>query len=151
MIRSFAYTYTLSRHGQHEVEGASSKFVGILAQFQNAPFFKASLKIHPVSGVVHDSSGFLADTLKTGAIFSRDDTHVLSYGFSDQGAGKPDQVYAYVTRNHEHWLGNLIDEDARWLDVPFSRLALAGSHDAGMSEALNPGLLFVIKVRRAVH
>ena len=143
------------RHTKHEVEGASSKFVGICSQFLGKEIFKAHVKIHPVTGIVDSGKGHLANTLKTRAIFAEPaekdgHAHVLTYGFSDQGSGKADQIYAYLTKVHECWLGELIETDARWLDVPFSKLALAGAHDAGMWESLNPGLLFVIEVSQAV-
>lgn len=121
--------------------------MGLCGQHKGFPFFKAHIKIHPITGLVDDERDRMANTLKSKAIFSDDGSHVLNYGFSDQGKGRNDQVYAYITRVHERWLGDLIEEDPRWLDVPLSKLALAGSHDAGMSEALNPGLLYVIKVK----
>jgi hypothetical protein len=133
------------RHTKHEIEGATSKFMG-------KEVFKAHLKIHPVTGIVETGKGNLANTLKTKTIFSNPvegeekHAHALCYGFSDQGAGRSDQVYAYLTKVHERWLGELIEEDERWLNVPFSKLALAGAHDAGMFEALDPGFLFVIEV-----
>ena len=140
------------RHTQHEVEGTSSKFVGICSQYLGRETFKAHVKVHPVTGIVEMGKGYLANTLRTRAVFqdasdSGGEPHVLCYGFSDVGASRSDAIYAYVTRVHEGWLGALIEEDKRWLDVPFSKLALAGAHDAGMWEALNPGLLFVIEVR----
>ena len=142
------------KHTKHEVEGATSKFVGLCSQFFGKETFKAHIKIHPVTGIVDSGKGHLANTLKTRAIFSAEadengHSHVLTYGFSDQGSGKADQIYAYLTKVHERWLGELIDGDRRWLEVPFSKLALAGAHDAGMWESLNPGLLFVIEVRRS--
>ena len=42
------------------------------------------------------------------------------------------KLYAYVTLAHPDWLGSLIDADARWRDVPFSKLVLAAAHDCGM-------------------
>lgn len=79
---------------QHEVEGAMSKFVGLLAQQVGDPFFKAHLKINPILGVVDAGKGELANTLKTTAIFSdplpgqpwdgAEHGFVLNYGFSDQ-------------------------------------------------------------------
>lgn len=138
------------KHTKHEVEGASSKFVGLCSQYMGKQTFKAHVKIHPITGIVDSGKGSLANTMKTQAIFSDLDdkghSHVLTYGFSDQGSGKADQIYAYLTKAHERWLGDLIDEDERWLEVPFGRLALSGAHDAGMWESLNPGLLFVIEV-----
>ncbi|KAG9039980.1 hypothetical protein FRB95_004452 [Tulasnella sp. JGI-2019a] len=52
----------------------------------------------------------------------------------------PCKVYAYLTPNRASWLGDLIRGDARWLQVPFSRLVLPGSHDSGMFIRLDPGL-----------
>ncbi|EGG08428.1 uncharacterized protein MELLADRAFT_84590 [Melampsora larici-populina 98AG31] len=86
----------------------------------------------------------LASTSESKSIFLPELNLSLAYGFHDSRMGKRHSMYAYVTPHYSTWLGDLIASDARWLEVPFSRLVLQGSHDSGMFTPLNPGFVEMI-------
>lgn len=48
---------------------------------------------------------------------------------TDTGTAK---IYIYASRLQARWLGDMIEQNPHVKDVPFEKLALAGSHDAGM-------------------
>ncbi|POW21093.1 hypothetical protein PSHT_02857 [Puccinia striiformis] len=86
----------------------------------------------------------LVSTMETKSIFLPDLNLSISYGFHDSRMGKRHSLYAYATPNYSSWLGDLIDQDQRWLEVRFSKLVLQGSHDSGMFTSLHPGFVKMI-------
>ncbi|GAA95267.1 uncharacterized protein L969DRAFT_44743 [Mixia osmundae IAM 14324] len=131
------------RYSKHELEGTTSKYVGLFVEQDQTPFFEGHARVNPVSGKAHGKP-FVSTRVST-ARFSPDGKLAMNYGFSDALQGRPDQLYCYVTISHENWLGDLIAEDAAWLEKPFSKLVLAGAHDAGMFTELDPGLSALIQ------
>lgn len=105
-----------------------------------------SVSINPLSGLVTEGnkSEPLASTSDTKSVFLPHRNLTISYGFHDSRMGKRHSIYAYVTPDHSSWLGTLIQQKSSWLDVPFSRLVLQGSHDAGMFTRLHPGFVKMI-------
>lgn len=73
----------------------------------------------------------------------------VSYGFCDVQSVSPDsssspfqgfqdQLYVYVTKSHENWMGTLMLDNPGLLQKPFGSFVLPGAHDAGMCD---PGML----------
>ncbi|GAA5932339.1 hypothetical protein JCM1841_000853 [Sporobolomyces salmonicolor] len=83
----------------------------------------------------------VVSTVDPPAVFREDHSLTISFGFFDSGIARSKQMYVYASRKLSKWLGDLISVDERELDVPFEKLAVAGSHDCGMLGRLNPELL----------
>ena len=144
------HEWTPHRHGRklgkvratvHEVEGLRSRTLAAFAHHNRKLLFEGRIKVNPVTGIA--SGGSFTNTSESVAVF--EDGTALSYGFHDAGSGRLDQVYVYLTPEHSDWLGRLIDENSKWLEAPFSMLALAGSHDSGMYGELHAGLALLIE------
>ena len=54
-------------------------------------------------------------------------------------------MYVYASHRKTRWLGDLIAADPRIRQVPFTQLALAGAHDAGMLGDIDQRLLAFIR------
>ncbi|KAK4048970.1 hypothetical protein OIO90_005605 [Microbotryomycetes sp. JL221] len=128
------------RASTHEVEGTKAKTVGVWVEYDGKSWFDRHVKIHPVTGITKGDG--LNSTLESTAVFG--ESGVLNYGFHDAGMSRRSQLYCYVTPRLDNWLGDLINNDPAWLQVPFCKLALPGSHDAGMYGAIPQDLIDLI-------
>lgn len=92
------------------------------------------IEIQPTTGNISDTwnndPDYLNDMRKQTSVFGSD--YAVSYGFVDNGTNTRDQLWIYVTANHENWLGGWIKKNPALRNAPFSTLVLPGSHDAGM-------------------
>ncbi|KAM0791848.1 hypothetical protein ACM66B_004105 [Microbotryomycetes sp. NB124-2] len=129
------------RASTHEIEGTKSKTAGVWVEHDGQPWFDGHVKMHPVTGITRGKG--LNSTAESTAIFA--EQGVISYGFHDAGSARRNQLYAYVTPRLENWLGDLIGNDPAWNKVSFCKLALPGSHDAGMYGPLHGGLIALIQ------
>ncbi|KAA1129525.1 hypothetical protein PGTUg99_026073 [Puccinia graminis f. sp. tritici] len=132
----------------HTLGGLNSLRALLYIQHSNTiePILHRSASINPLSGLVTEGDKIhrLASTADTKSVFLPELDLSISYGFHDSRMGKRHSMYAYATPNYSHWLGDLIDQDQRWLDVRFSKLVLQGSHDSGMFTSLHPGFVKMI-------
>ncbi|KAI8454583.1 PLC-like phosphodiesterase, partial [Phakopsora pachyrhizi] len=108
-----------------------------------SPILHRSVSINPLR-VEGNKQTPLASTFETPSIISKELDVSVSYGFHDSRLGKRHSLYTYVTKCHSSWLGDLINENPKWLEVRFSRLVLQGSHDSGMFTRLHPGFTQMI-------
>ncbi|KAL8293568.1 hypothetical protein RQP46_000269 [Phenoliferia psychrophenolica] len=129
------------KHSVHEIEGLGSRYIGAFVEHGGKAWWDGHVKVHPITGIAK-GQGF-DSTADTTAIFAN--KAVINYGFHDAGEGRNDQVYVYATVDHGSWIGDLIDDNKAWLDVPFSKLALPAAHDSGMFGPLDAGLLALIQ------
>ena len=128
----------------HEIEGTGSKTVGVWVEKDGKPWFDGHVKINPLTGIA--SGKRFNSTAESTALIEEWGT--VSYGFHDAGEARRSQVYAYVTPNLSNWLGDLIKGNSEWLNTPFTKLALPGSHDSGMYGDLHAGLVALIEEGR---
>ncbi|KAK4046946.1 hypothetical protein OIV83_005737 [Microbotryomycetes sp. JL201] len=129
------------RASTHEIEGTKAKTAGVWVEYDGKPWFDGHVKMHPVTGITRGQG--LNSTAESTAIFA--EHGVISYGFHDAGTARRNQLYAYVTPRLDNWLGDLINNDPAWLQVPFCKLALPGAHDAGMYGPIHGGLTALIQ------
>ncbi|PLW23812.1 hypothetical protein PCASD_10652 [Puccinia coronata f. sp. avenae] len=129
----------------HILGGLNSLHALLFIQHPDAlePILHRSAFINPLR-TEGDKSQRFASTADTKSLFLPDLNLSISYGFHDSRMGKRHSIYAYATPNYSSWLGDLIDQDDRWLDVRFSQLVLQGSHDSGMFTSLHPGFVKMI-------
>ncbi|SDA03124.1 BZ3500_MvSof-1268-A1-R1_Chr11-1g03316 [Microbotryum saponariae] len=138
------------RSSKHRITGIASRYVGVFVEHNIEPWFQGHIRVHPVTGIATGVS--FNRTSETTAIFREEDDAMICYGFHDAGEGRRSQIYVYVTPGKSNWLGDLISANDKWLDVPFSRLALAAAHDAGMfGHPINAGLLSLIQEGELGH
>ncbi|KAK4699903.1 hypothetical protein P7C70_g6353, partial [Phenoliferia sp. Uapishka_3] len=129
------------RHTVHEIGGISERYIGCFVEHDGKGWWDGHVKVHPITGIAK-GKGF-DSTADTTAIFDNDS--VINYGFHDAGKGRHDQVYVYATKDQGNWLGDLIQSNQAWRDVPFSKLALPAAHDCGMFGPLDAGLTLLIQ------
>ncbi|GAA5991978.1 hypothetical protein JCM11641_005333 [Rhodosporidiobolus odoratus] len=127
------------RTSKHTLEGLDWRSVFVNVRKGREVLLERTVKVNPLHGAAIGAN--VVSTVDTPTIFHPDHDLAISYGFFDSGIARAKQMYVYAARRSTTWLSALIEEDPRVLEVPLEKLALAGSHDAGMIGAMHPALL----------
>ncbi|GAA5866090.1 hypothetical protein JCM1840_003403 [Sporobolomyces johnsonii] len=131
------------RTSHHVLDGFDYRSCFLHVRSGKEVLLERAVKINPLDGstqVAFIGKGVVS-TVDTPAVFRQDHSLTISYGFFDSGIARSKQMYVYASRKLSKWLGDLVSLDERVLEVPFEKVALAGSHDCGMLGRLNPELL----------
>ncbi|GAA6039540.1 hypothetical protein JCM8097_008378 [Rhodosporidiobolus ruineniae] len=129
----------LLRTSKHVLEGLGWESCFLHVRRGREVLFERTVRVRPLDGSTIGAA--VVSTVDTPAVFHPELDLAISYGFFDSGLARAKQMYIYVARRHTAWLAQLVEEDPRVLEVPFERMALAGSHDAGMLGTIQPELL----------
>ncbi|ORY50675.1 PLC-like phosphodiesterase, partial [Leucosporidium creatinivorum] len=132
------------RTSVHRIDGVGSKTVAAFVEHGGNEWWKGLIKVHPVTGIA-TGKGFDSTSESTVVFHPTPKIGAINYGFHDAGEGRRSQIYLYATPDQSNWLGDFIAEDPRWLEKPFSVLALPAAHDAGMYGPLDGGLAALIE------
>ncbi|GAA5859248.1 hypothetical protein JCM8547_008936 [Rhodosporidiobolus lusitaniae] len=127
------------RTSKHVLEGLDWASCFFHVRKEREVLLERTVKVNPLHGSAIGKG--VVSTLDTPAVFHPQHDLTISYGFFDSGIARAKQMYIYCAKLSQTWLGDMIDEDERVLEVPFEKLVLAGSHDAGMLGSVPTELL----------
>ncbi|GAA5891838.1 hypothetical protein JCM6882_007378 [Rhodosporidiobolus microsporus] len=127
------------RTTRHVLEGAGWKSCYLHVRHGQDVLLAKTVKINPLHGAAVGAG--VVSTVDSPTVFHPDRNVAISYSFFDSGIARAKELYIYAARRNTNWLGDMIEADPRVLSVPFEKLALAGSHDAGMLGTVSADLL----------
>ncbi|KAL8276095.1 hypothetical protein RQP46_011510 [Phenoliferia psychrophenolica] len=131
------------RTTHHALDGMSSKTCFMMVSHEGERIFDRWVKINPALGAA--TGPRLVSTRLSTVIFDQTREMTINVGFFDAGVTRAKELYIYASHCKKTWLGDLIAENPLIRQVPFSQLALAGAHDAGMLGDIDSRLLQFIK------
>ncbi|KAM0749797.1 hypothetical protein T439DRAFT_39678 [Meredithblackwellia eburnea MCA 4105] len=127
------------RVSHHALDGFGAKTCRFIVSHLGQQVMERWVKINPASGKVDGPR--MVSTIASSVVFSPEKNMVVNYGFFDSGMTRAKELYVYTSHYHKRWLGDLISANPRVREVPFTQLALAGAHDAGMLGEIDQKLL----------